>query len=261
MTEDDIYLAVASADTISKHRETVPRRLSVNYKSRIWPWEYITLPMAHHLKLTNRATLELARLVIQTAQHDSANWPVVESSLNMLGQIITKGAKFRVSDSLVFQGRKTNRTVAVVQLSLRPSFSIPEALVYCRGLRAKVIYRILAHDVKSNFELLRDALLDILCAPRPPVEGMTLRTYACILRRLCRRHRRLIPFEELRRRIGAKRIRKQMLTALALGPWVELDEYFRQYVTIKLVAKSPNTRRMATTILASEVRRLEAAKS
>ena len=149
--------------------------------------------------------------------------------------------------------------------------SIPEAVRFCRGLTAHTIYRVFTRKGEHGLvppKPVKDAILDLLCAPKMPPSKQVprrranardyafheTRGYTGFLRKYCKRHKISVHIDEVRRRVGQTQHRRMMVIARALGPVLMLDEAFRMRVTIKLISKFPGTRRMAEKILVAESR-------
>ena len=235
-----------------------------------WPFEAVVVPFAFKLNLDGRSVLRLTRAVLDTLEPD--DWFERYTCMEAFGDALTVGIKFLMKEpgTLTLQS-KIKRGYAHFKIDMLEHMSIPEAVRFCRGLTAHTIYRVFTRKGEHGLvppKPVKDAILDLLCAPKMPPSKQVprrranardyafheTRGYTGFLRKYCKRHKISVHIDEVRRRVGQTQHRRMMTIARALGPVLMLDEAFRMRVTIKLISKFPGTRRMAEKILVAESR-------
>ena len=234
-----------------------------------WPFEAVIVPVACTLRLDGRSALRLTRAVLDALEPDERH-----TCMEAFGDALTVGIKFLMKSeavsSVLVTGTNT-RAYTNYKMDILEYMSIPEAVRFCRGLTAHVIYRVFTRKGEHGLvppKPVKEAILDLLCAPKPPLPKQVprrranardfafheTRGYTGFLRKYCKRHKMSIHIDEVRCRVGQTQHRRMMVIARALGPVLMLDEAFRMRVTIKLISKFPGTRRMAEKILVAESR-------
>lgn len=241
-----------------------------------WPFELVIVPLSIKLSLNEVGVLRLTRAVLDNVTDEYARW----MSMILLSEALThRGIYFygsnrqpRVGNPPPTWKRKPMDSLRETQSfadcyvrflpDLLRHFTIPSAIAYCRGMTSTNMVRVFRNLAKFQFDPIKDAALDLMCAKHNQLlaqpshlRAVGLRSYAGFLRKLCQRFKHTIHVEEIRRRVGANQMRRIMLVARGIAPVLVMDEDFRMKVTIKLVSHYPGTRNLAERILVGVAKR------